>query len=48
MTNIRVLVKSAEVLVQKTEAEDTRKQRRAVQIHKPATILVQFRYVLLM
>jgi hypothetical protein len=36
MRNIKVLVKSVEVLVQKTEAEDTRRQRRAVHIHKPA------------
>jgi hypothetical protein len=41
MRNIKVLVKSAEVLVEKAEAEDTRQQRRAVHIHKPAAILVR-------
>ena len=48
ITNIKVLVKSAEVLVQQTEAKDTRQQRREVHIHKPSAILVQFRCARLM
>jgi hypothetical protein len=46
--NIKVFLKSAEVLAQKTEAKDTRQQRKAVHIHKPAAILVQFRCLRLM